>query len=258
MLHACAGDALTMGKLTIHYADGSKEAQYIERGVNVGAFWMPEEADEFDIRRGTLKLDRMQIAWRGSSPLIENVGVWIASFVPRRADVPIAALEMESAADDSKWLVVGVTLSDMPPFLPPWNDVSTGMPNNWGAGCVTAALIEGLAGVEDTGAGLRTVRLSPRWLAAGVPSAEVTVRYPSSSGYCAYRYRTHERGLELEFTGNAQSFEPQILLPRDRKAKAVRLDGQSVEPHQRTIEASTYLVLPQTGVGIHRLEVDFA
>ena len=258
MLHACAGDALTMGKLTIHYADGSKEAQYIERGVNVGAFWMPEEADEFDIRRGTLKLDRMQIAWRGSSPLIENVGVWIASFVPRRADVPIAALEMESAADDSKWLVVGVTLSDMPPFLPPWNDVSTGMPNNWGAGCVTAALIEGLAGVEDTGAGLRTVRLTPRWLAAGAPSAEVTVRYPSSSGYCAYRYRTHERGLEMEFTGNAQSFEPQILLPRDRKAKAVRLDGQSVEPHQRTIEASTYLVLPQTGVGIHRLEVDFA
>lgn len=258
LLHACSGSDSTVGKLTIHYEDGQQDVEYIERGVNVGAFWMPEEADEFDIRYGIEDLDRMQIAWRGSSPLIDNVGVWIASFVPRRADVQIAALEMESAATGSKWLVVGVTLSDMPPFLPPWNDVSTGMPNNWGAGCVMAALVEGLAGIEDTDAGLRAVRLAPRWLAAGVPSAEVTVRYPSSAGYCAYQYRTHERGLEMKFTGNAQSFEPQILLPRDRKAKAVQLDGRPVEPHQRTIEASTYLVLPQTGVGIHRLEVDFA
>ena len=258
MLHACAGDALTVGKLTIHYADGIREVQYIERGVNVGNFWAPEEADEFNMRYGTLTLDRMQIAWRGRSPQIDNVCVWIATFTPRRKDVAIASLEMESMETESKWLVIAVTLSDMPPFLPPWNDVSTGMPNNWGAGCVVAALLEGLAGVEDTGAGFRAVRLAPRWLAANVPSAEVTVRYPSSAGYCAYKCQTNDRGLKMEFTGNAESFEPQILLPAGRKAQAVRLDGRPVTPHPRTIEASTYLVLPQTGMGIHRLEVDFA
>jgi hypothetical protein len=258
MLHACAGDALTVGKLTIHYADGIREVQYVERGVNVGNFWAPEQADELNMRYGTLTLDRMQIAWRGRSPQIDNVCVWIATFTPRRKDVAIASLEMESMETESKWLVIAVTLSDMPPFLPPWNDVSTGMPNNWGAGCVVAALLEGLAGVEDTGAGFRAVRLAPRWLAANVPSAEVTVRYPSSAGYCAYKCQTNDRGLKMEFTGNAESFEPQILLPAGRKAQAVRLDGRPVTPHPRTIEASTYLVLPQTGMGIHRLEVDFA
>jgi hypothetical protein len=48
-----------------------------------------------------------------------------------------------------------------------------------GAGCVTAALLEELAGVEDTGAGFRSARISPRWLAAGTKEAEVTVRYPA-------------------------------------------------------------------------------
>jgi hypothetical protein len=63
------------------------------------------------------------------------------------------------------------------------------MPNNWGAGCVTAALLEGLAGIEDTGGGFRTALISPRWLAAGAMDVEVSVRYPASYGYVPYHYR---------------------------------------------------------------------
>ena len=48
-------------------------------------------------------------------------------------------------------MILGVTLSDAPVFLPPRNDLSTGMPNNWGAAALVYALIGGLAGVKDTG-----------------------------------------------------------------------------------------------------------
>jgi hypothetical protein len=78
------------------------------------------------------------------------------------------------------------------------------MPNNWGAGCVTAALLEGLAGIEDTGAGFRAARVSPRWLAAGVSQqAQVSVRYPSSRGYVLYQYRQEGNTITLEYTSCA-------------------------------------------------------
>lgn len=256
LLHACSGNALTLGKLTIRYEDGGKEIHYIERGVNVDGFWAPEEADEFNVRYGTSKLDQKQIAWRGRSPLIDNVCVWIAAFTPNRKDTPIATLEMESLETESKWFVLGVTLSDKPPFLPPWNDVSTGMPNNWGAGCVMAALLEGLAGVEDTDAGFRRVRVCPHWNSAGVQSAEVAIRYPASSGYCAYKYRTSSRRLEVEFTGNAASFELRIPLPLHGKPARVQLDGRAIEVRQNSTGQSAYLEMPPVGHGVHHLLVE--
>jgi len=258
LLHACSGSALTPGKLTIHYEDGGKEVHSIERGVNVDGFWAPEESDEFNLRYGTMKQDRKQIAWRGRSPLIDNVCVWIATFAPKRKDTAISSFEMESMETESKWFVLGITLSDSHPFLPPWNDVSTGMPNNWGAGCVTAALLEGLAGVEDTDAGFRGVRLFPHWNSAGVESAEVSVRYPSSSGYCAYKYCAGDLGMKVEFTGNAASFELRVPLPSYRRPARVHLDGHPIEIHQNTTGQSTYLDIPKVGHGVHHLQVQFA
>ena len=63
--------------------------------MNVGSFWAPEDI-EFNNRYGSNLAERMQVAWRGSSPLIENVGAWITSFVPRRSDVPIATIDFEA------------------------------------------------------------------------------------------------------------------------------------------------------------------
>jgi hypothetical protein len=185
----------------------------------VGSFWAPDDG-EFNNRYGSLAQDRMQVAWRGSSGLIDNVGVWIASFVPRKSGNAIASLELESMETGSKWFVIGVTLSSAAPFLPPKSDISTGMPNNWGAGCVTAALLEGLAGIEDTGAGFRAARVSPRWLAAGVSQAQVSVRYPSSRGYVLYQYRREAKTITLEYTSCADKAAlrmPENLLSRARK-----------------------------------------
>jgi hypothetical protein len=254
LLHASSGPGSTLGKLTIHYEDGDKQVEYIERGVNVGSFWAPEDL-EFNNRYGTNKQERMQVAWRGKSKLIDNVGVWIASFVPRKGDLPIASIELESMETGSKWFVIGITLSNMPPFLPPQTDISTGMPNNWGAGCVTAALLEGLAGIEDTGAGFRSARVSPRWLAAGVDEAQVSVRYPASRGYVFYRYRQTDKTISLDCTSCADKTTLRVPLPPGGRAITGILNGKAVDLRKETAETTLYATVEVEGRGPHSLQV---
>jgi hypothetical protein len=255
LLHASSGPGSTVGKLTIHFEDGSKQVEYIENGVNAGSFWTPEDI-EFNNRYGTDKPERIQVAWRGSSGLIANVGVWIASFVPDKSDLPIASLEFESMETGAKWFVIGITLSNMPPFLPPWTDVSTGMPNNWGAGCVTAALLEGLAGVEDVGAGFRFARVSPRWFAAGVNEVQVSVRYPASRGYVLYRYRQTGKTISLNYTSCADKSTLRMPLPPGGRAISGLLNGRTLDLKMETIETTVYAMVQVEGRGPHTLQVE--
>jgi hypothetical protein len=123
---------------------------------------------------------------------------------------------------------------------------------------VIHALIEGLAGVKDQGAAFSRTALTPRWESANVPSAEITVRYPASAGYCSYKYSVSEQKVEVEFTGSAESFDVQVLLPANRRARNARLDGHEMKTNQRRVEESSYLVLPTIQSGVHRLEVELA
>jgi len=257
LLHAGSGREATLGKLTIQYEDGSKQIEYMERGVNIGTFWAPQDL-EFNNRYGALAQERMQVAWRGKSGLIENVGVWITSFEPHKSDTAIASLQLESMETGSKWFVIGITLSNMPAFLPPRSDVSTGMPNNWGAGCVTAALLEGLAGIEDTGAGFRTARISPRWLAAGTTQAEVSVRYPASRGYVLYRYSQEGNTITLDCTSCADQATLRVPLPAGMRVTNVLVNGKAIAPRLETIEQTEYVVAEVHARGVHRMKLDFA
>jgi hypothetical protein len=257
LLHAISGPGAASGKFTVHYEDGDKQVEYIERGVNVGSFWAPEDL-EFNNRYGSNLAERMQVAWRGSSPLIKNVGVWITSFVPRKSDVPIASLDFEAMDNGTKWMVIGVTLSNMPPFLPPWNDVSTGMPNNWGAGCVIAALLEGLAGVEDTGAGFRAARISPRWLAADAREAEVSVRYPAGRGYVSYRYRQADKKLHLDYTSCADKIVVRVPLPAGSRVIKSLVNEVEIESQTETVESTVYATAQIEGRGVHRIQIELA
>jgi hypothetical protein len=200
----------------------------------------------------------MQVAWRGSSPLIRNVGVWVTSFVPGNDSVPIASLELEAMETGSKWFVVGITLSDMPAFLPPWSDISTGMPNNWGAGCVTAALLEGLCGIEDIGGGFRSARVSPHWLAAGVDQAEVSVRYPASRGYVLYRYQRSGKTISLDYTSCADKATLQVPLPQGSRLTRGFLNGQALDLQIEMIESTAYATAQIEGRGAHSLRIELA
>jgi hypothetical protein len=257
LVHASSGQQATVGKLTIHYEDGGKQIEFIERGVNVGSFWAPEDK-EYNNRYGALGAERMQVAWRGKSEMIANVGVWITSFVPQHGDRAIASLELESLENGALWFVLGITLSDQPAFLPPWNDVSGGMPNNWGAGCVTAALLEGLAGIEDTGAGFRAARVSPRWLIAEVEEAQVNVRYPASQGYVSYCYRHEGATITLDITSCAEKATLRIPLPKGRRAGKAILNDKPVDLRIETVEETLYATAEVAGRGVHSLQIELA
>jgi hypothetical protein len=255
LLHASSGSGSTLGKLTIHYQDGSKQVEYIERGVSVNSFWAPEDL-EFNNRYGTNTPERMQVAWRGKTGLIDNVGVWISSFEPHKSEATIESLQLESMETGAKWFVIGITLSNKPPFLPPRSDVSTGMPNNWGAGCVTAALLEGLAGVEDIGAGFRATQVSPRWLAAGTKEAEVCVRYPASRGYVFYHYREEPRSITLDYTSCADKATLRIPLGPGLRVIESHLNGKAVDYKIEVVEKSSYAIVEVEGRGVHRLQIE--
>jgi hypothetical protein len=128
----------------------------------------------------------------------------------------------------SRWLIIAVTLSSAPVFFAPYDDLSTGIPDGW-TGSIVYALVEGLAGIKDRGAAFSRTELIPRWRSAAVPSAEVTVRYPSSTGYYSYQYRARERKLEFTLTGSAENFDVQLLLPPNVRAQQTRLDGHEIQ-----------------------------
>jgi hypothetical protein len=154
-------------------------------------------------------------------------------------------------------MVLGVTLSDAAIFLPPWNDLSFGMPNNWGAAALVFALIEGLAGVKDTGVAYDTALIAPRWASADVKHAEVSVRYPASRGYVRYRYHYDEasRRITLEFTGNTAQTEIAVLLPEDKKVRAAKVKDQPVNIRIEEIQNSRYVHLQIQGRGVHRINL---
>jgi hypothetical protein len=122
---------------------------------------------------------------------------------------------------------------------------------------VVYALIEGLAGIKDTGVAFDRATLAPRWEAAGIRNATACAKYEASGGYLRYRYSHAPRSkrLTLEFTGSGADFELALLLPKGHRARAVALNGQPVPFAALRVEGSTYACLAARGVGVHRLRV---
>jgi len=153
--------------------------------------------------------------------------------------------------------VLAATLCSTPVFFVPYDDLSTGIPDGWNA-AVAYALLEGLAGVEDSGTAFSRTRIAPRWNSAGVRTAEVTVKYPASGGYCRYRYTNDVplNRISLEFTGTGKEFDLRVLLPKERSLSRATLDGRAVNATTETMEQSRYAVLQVNGKGVHRLVLD--
>jgi hypothetical protein len=258
LLHTKGGDDL-VGQLTWRYADGTSHLEYIRAGVNVDHWWAPADS-EFNYRYGPGGRERMQVGWRGSNQKFGNVGVYVTSFTHPHWEKTIAALDLECLDTGAKWMVLGITLSDAVAFLPPWNDVSAGMPNNWGAGALTAAIIEGVCGVRDDGIAFSKARIAPRWVAAQEAQATTMVRYPASRGYVAYEYR-HDavaKTITMLFTGNALQYEMAVLLPKEMVMRSALLNGQTVQSEVRIIGSSTYALIQVSGRSAHTLKLNLA
>jgi hypothetical protein len=251
LLEAADGHAQAGTMLTFQYSDGTSHV------TNVAAHSWAFPTDSLYAKAGPRTLDTYRVAWKKRMPDDWEGGVYATGINNPHPEREIAALQFSAGGAGSKWLVLAVTLSDAPVFFAPYDDLSTGIPDGWN-GSVLYALLEGLAGIKDRGAAFSKTALTPRWVSAKVPAAEVTLRYPASTGYCSYKYRSSERKLEVLFTGSAEYFEVEILLPTGRHAQAARLNGRKSEISLRTIEQSTYLVLAPMQHGVHRIEVDLA
>ncbi|MGO9336970.1 MAG: hypothetical protein ACLPY1_05620 [Terracidiphilus sp.] len=237
--------------LTLRYADGTSYLQDVD-----GHSWgFP--TDTKYAKDGPRTMDTYRVAWKMSTTDEREAGVYATGIENPHPEREIASLEFSVGGAKSKWLILAVTLSSAAVFFAPYDDLSTGIPDGW-TGSVINALLEGLAGVKDQGTAFSRTALTPRWESTNVPSAEVTVRYPASDGYCSYKYRAEEHKLEVEFTGSAETFEVQILLPTNLQIRSTRLDGHEIKANLRKIEESSYLALPPIKHGVHRLEADLA
>ena len=255
LLHVASGSETTVGVLTMSYADGSSYAQYIDSGKNIGGSFEPK--DSKDDTAGPRTKDTLRVAWTRTTKDLVEVGIYAAGFENPHPDREIESIHFQAGVGGVVWMILAATLSSSPVFFAPYDDLSTGIPDGWSAS-VMYALIEGLAGVVDEDVVFRRTRLTPRWEAANVNAAKVSVRYPSSQGYCSYRYRKDASGnrISLELTGTGRHFNVEILIPKGRKIKSVSLNGKSAEPRIRTIEQSQYAQIEIPRLGVHRIDFE--
>jgi len=254
LLHSAVGPEGAVGTLNMIYADGTTHSESIEHHKNIGSWWEPKDSKY--AREGPRTQDRLRIAWQTSSHGLAARGVYAAGFNNPHPEREIASLEFSTGPSDTQWMVVAATLSDAPVFFIPYDDLSSGIPDGWNA-AVACALLEGLAGVDDQSTAFRRARIAPRWDAAGVASAEVTVKYPASGGYCRYRYQRDPalNRVSLEFAGSGSAFEIRILLPQGRRVLSSTLNGKTITARSETVEQSTYALVEASGMGAHRLDL---
>jgi len=130
--------------------------------------------------------------------------------------------------------------------------------DGWGSSAMLYALIEGLAGVVDTGACFRQVRLSPRWLAAGRDDVEVVAAYGASGASCGYQYR-HDPArsmITMEVSGLGE-VQLHLLLPEGTRVAGVRVNRRAVEAGAAKIEQSPYADARFAVRGTAHIEVSY-
>lgn len=112
--------------------------------------------------------------------------------------------------------------------------------DGWGSSAMLYALMEGLAGVEDRRKLFDKCRLSPRWTAAGIREAEVSVAYESSGAAVGYLYRILDDRLRIEVNCKKSDLDFHILLPEKRSARSVTANGTDIEFRICRIENKNY------------------
>lgn len=251
VLHTVSGGRGSLvGSLIIRYADGTHATIYIQKGTEIESWFMPAPNDPHAGGNGENRPPNLRVAWQGANGTFENVGIHLAALTNPHPERAISAVDFIAAETGAQWLIAGVTLADGPIALPT-GPVSYGIPDQWGAAAVIYALIEGQAGVVDTGVAFDSVEVSPRWQAHGETRADVDVVYPSSGGYVSYRYRRQAKAITCTVTGRAERTRVRLLLAEGDAPTAMTLDGRKVPLAIETVEASRYACVECAGVGVH-------
>jgi len=257
LLHTAADADNPIGELEALYSDGARHHQYISAGAQLENWFMPG-ATEGRRSREAPRLDKgwpeHQIAWRGENDTYENVGLFLWGWDNPHPEKEIAELVFRAAENDGAWFVPGITFSDCPVWFPQ-SDVSFGIPDCWGSAAIVYALIEGLAGIKNTGIAFDSALLCPRWSAAGINKVSAAAVYPASGGYVAYDYALTGNTLSLRFASNAERIACRILLPKGKHAIALRLNGMESDFTIERAENSFYACVQSEGIAAHEIGV---
>lgn len=229
-----------IGRYTVQYADGTTATIWIRNGHEIGHWWGCTDL------AGAVDRATTRVAWRGANPTWSNVGIHMFGWNNPHPEKPIVAMVLEACtptAGHGGILLAAISAGDAPVAFET-NIRSYGIPPCWAQAAVYYALAEGLAGIEDQGRVFSHVQISPRWAATTANEADVTLHYPASDGYCAYRYRldTRRRELTLDLTGAFKTANVRCLLPAGvRTVTSVRLGARELPYAIETIEQSRYV-----------------
>jgi hypothetical protein len=146
----------------------------------------------------------------------------------------------------------------LPVAYNPDGKVDEGIPDNWGQAAVMSALIEGLAGVKDSGQLFRSVIISPRWLSADQNQADVNVTYGPSSKSVKYDYRYESAAsrITMSISGSPDNYQFRILLPKGKKSARATVDNRQVRSAIEQVNNSNYVTFA-VGKGDHNIIVSF-
>ncbi len=128
--------------------------------------------------------------------------------------------------------------------------------DGWGSSAMAWALLEGLAGVVDRGRTLDAIRLSPRWEAAGIADAEVSVGYGASGASLRYDYQRRQDRISLDVHAAGADVDWHILLPPGHRAVRARCDGRETTVENVRVESSPYADGACRVRGCVRIEID--
>lgn len=249
-LHCMGGGAIA-GSMTWNYADGSSVTKYISSvggsglPVSVKNWWMPEVAPS------KKDMQYLHTAWIGANNHSPKIGVVIYGMNNPEPGKLIKNLHFEAQKDQSKWMILGLTLSDKEVYFEP-NILST-IPQHWAAAECMYGLMEGLAGVRDTGVAFNTARLSPRWDTAGVKGVKVNAKYEPSGGYLSYEYRWKGKRLVIDFTGSGEKTFLELLVPKGKSITHVTVDDHPIDVQGKNVEQSDYVTFTVEGSQAHRI-----
>ncbi|MFP4359047.1 MAG: hypothetical protein ACLFSZ_11540, partial [Puniceicoccaceae bacterium] len=251
-LHGAGGGGSVVGELEWRYADGTSSHLYLQKGRQVLGTWNPEDP------RPRRSMPEVTLGWVGGTEVFSRIGLTLWGWNNPRPEKEIAALTLRASRETGpKWGVAGITLSDHPVWLPP-RDVFEGPNQYWSASCVACALGEGLAGVVDRDRAMRSVRIKPGWLAAGVDEATACIKYEESGAYVRYRYRRDGGSICLDIAASGGERLVEILLPEGAEPRRLSVNGAPAEYDLREIERSRYVSFEASGLDALAVEVELA
>jgi hypothetical protein len=128
--------------------------------------------------------------------------------------------------------------------------------DGWGSSAMLFAFIEGLAGVTDQASQFRSVRLAPRWPAAAVDAADVTVAYGSGAGL-RYVYQCQGDSIQLQLEA-AAAVDLHAMLPAGALVRQVRLNGEPLNHRTTQVQNSKYVDARFHADGSARITIELA